>query len=84
MAIDVETGKLVTPYGGRPDLEARMLKHPSDAFAEDPLRVYRVARFALLVHDLGKGLSENPPVHNGHDSHEHLVRSLGARLRNST
>lgn len=174
MAIDVETGKLVDPYGGRADLEARMLKHTSDAFAEDPLRVYRVARFAarfgfrihpdtralmiklkpelqaltpervflelrkalvsrypdkffreldgmldthfpeiealkvpdkhdgtafehtmaaiyrgngfrerfaLLVHDLGKGLSENPPVHNGHESHEHLVRSLGARLR---
>ncbi len=38
-------------------------------------------RFALLVHDLGKGLSENPPVHNGHEGHEHLVRALGERLK---
>lgn len=174
MAIDVETGELIDPYGGQADLEARMLRHTSEAFAEDPLRVYRVARFAarfgfrvhpdtralmmklkpelnaltpervflelkkalvsrypdkffreldgmldvhfpeiealkvpdkhdgtafehtmaaiyrgnglkerfaLLVHDLGKGLSENPPVHNGHEGHEHLVRSLGERLR---
>ena len=174
MALDVETGELIDPYGGQADLEARMLRHTSEAFAEDPLRVYRVARFAarfgfrihpetkalmmklkpelnaltpervflelkkalvsrypdkffreldgmldvhfpeiealkvpdkhdgtafehtmaaiyrgngfkerfaLLVHDLGKGLSENPPVHNGHEGHEHLVRSLGERLR---
>jgi tRNA nucleotidyltransferase (CCA-adding enzyme) len=174
MAIDVETGELIDPYGGQQDLHAEILRHTSDAFAEDPLRVYRVARFAskfgyrvhpstrqmmlglrselsaltpervalettkalveqypdkffreldglldvhfpeiealkvpdrhdgtafehtmaclyrgnglrerfaLLVHDLGKGLSENPPVHNGHQNHEHLVDALGDRLR---
>jgi tRNA nucleotidyltransferase (CCA-adding enzyme) len=174
MAIDVQTGELVDPYGGQADLRARILRHTSEAFAEDPLRVYRVARFAaqfgfsihaetkalmmrlkpelsaltpervfvelkkallarypdkffreleglldvhfpeieaikvpdkhdgtafehtmaaiyrgngfrerfaLLVHDLGKGLSENPPVHNGHEGHEHLVRALGERLK---
>ncbi len=174
MAIDVATGELVDPYGGQADLKARLLRHTSEALAEDPLRVYRVARFAaqfgfrihpetralmmklkselsilstervfqelrkalaaqyqdkffreleglldvhfpeikaikgpdthdgttfehtmaalyrgkglrerfaLLVHDLGKGLSENPPVHHGHEQHEHLVRALGQRLK---
>jgi tRNA nucleotidyltransferase (CCA-adding enzyme) len=174
MVIDVETGELIDPYGGQKDLRDRVLRHTSDAFKEDPLRCYRVARFAakfgyavaletkelmlslrdelcsltpervaleltkalvspfpdkffreldglldvhfpeiealkvpdrhdgtafehtlaclyrgngleerfgLLVHDLGKGLSENPPVHNGHQMHEHLVQALGDRLR---
>src|SRR6187397_2032652 len=39
-------GTLVDPYGGARDLEARILRHVSPAFAEDPLRVLRVARFA--------------------------------------
>jgi tRNA nucleotidyltransferase (CCA-adding enzyme) len=174
MAIDVLTGELIDPFGGRADLRAGILRHTSEAFAEDPLRVYRVARFAaqlgfrvatetrmlmlklspelvtltpervfvelskaltgrfpdkffreldglldvhfpeieaikvpdkhdgtafehtmaaiyrgnglrerfaLLVHDLGKGLSENPPAHHGHEDHEHLVQDLGKRLK---
>jgi len=39
-------GELVDPYGGQRDLEARLLRHVSPAFVEDPLRVLRVARFA--------------------------------------
>ena len=39
-------GNLTDPYGGQHDLEARVLRHVSPAFAEDPLRVLRVARFA--------------------------------------
>lgn len=39
-------GNLTDPYGGQQDLEARILRHVSPAFAEDPLRVLRVARFA--------------------------------------
>lgn len=39
-------GELVDPYGGRDDLDARQLRHVSEAFAEDPLRVLRTARFA--------------------------------------
>ncbi|GAB7528509.1 multifunctional CCA addition/repair protein [Pseudomonas sp. 3A(2025)] len=39
-------GHLTDPYGGQHDLEARILRHVSPAFAEDPLRVLRVARFA--------------------------------------
>jgi tRNA nucleotidyltransferase (CCA-adding enzyme) len=41
-----EDGSLVDPFGGSKDLEARVLRHVSDAFAEDPVRILRVARFA--------------------------------------
>ncbi len=46
-------GTLIDPYGGRRDLEMRTLRHVSDAFVEDPLRVLRVARFAAYLHHLG-------------------------------
>jgi tRNA nucleotidyltransferase (CCA-adding enzyme) len=42
-------GELIDPFAGLSDLQARMLRHVSDAFAEDPLRVFRVARFAALL-----------------------------------
>src|SRR5947209_16166973 len=45
MARDLD-GTLVDPFGGLDDLRAGVLRHVSDAFAEDPLRVLRVARFA--------------------------------------
>lgn len=41
-----EQGRLYDPYGGKADLEQRLLRHVSAAFNEDPLRVLRVARFA--------------------------------------
>lgn len=46
-------GELIDPYGGRRDLERRVLRHVSDAFVEDPLRVLRVARFAARFAALG-------------------------------
>ena len=46
MAIEVLTNKLIDPYGGKNDLENRIIKATTNAFKEDPLRVYRVARFA--------------------------------------
>lgn len=46
-------GNLIDPYGGQHDLEARILRHVSPAFAEDPLRVLRVARFAARYAPLG-------------------------------
>lgn len=52
MARDPDGG-LVDPYGGRTDLEARVLRHVSPAFSEDPLRVLRVARFAARFAPLG-------------------------------
>jgi len=41
-----EQGRLIDPYGGERDLRAGILRHVSEAFAEDPLRVLRVARLA--------------------------------------
>ena len=52
MAMD-EDGAIVDPFGGRRDLEARVLRHVSPAFAEDPVRVLRVARFAARYAPLG-------------------------------
>jgi tRNA nucleotidyltransferase (CCA-adding enzyme) len=52
MALD-ENGEVVDPHGGRADLEARLLRHVSPAFREDPLRVFRVARFAARYAPLG-------------------------------
>lgn len=46
-------GELIDPYGGVQDLNARLLRHVSDAFSEDPLRVLRVARFAARFAHLG-------------------------------
>ena len=39
-----EDGTLIDPYGGRADIEARVFRHVSPAFAEDPVRILRVAR----------------------------------------
>jgi len=46
-------GKIIDPYHGQQDLENRILRHVSDAFVEDPLRVLRVARFAARYHSYG-------------------------------
>jgi tRNA nucleotidyltransferase (CCA-adding enzyme) len=46
-------GSLLDPFGGRRDLEARVLRHVSPAFAEDPVRILRVARFAARFASLG-------------------------------
>ncbi len=46
-------GEIIDPYGGRRDLEARVLRHVSEAFIEDPVRILRVARFAARFAALG-------------------------------
>jgi tRNA nucleotidyltransferase/poly(A) polymerase len=56
IAKDGETGEIVDPWGGVSDLEKRILRHTSEAFEEDPLRVIRLARFAarypeFTIHD---------------------------------
>ena len=48
-----DAGNLHDPYHGQQDLSDRILRHVSDAFVEDPLRVLRVARFAAKLHHLG-------------------------------
>ena len=46
-------GTITDPYGGQQDLDNKVLRHVSDTFAEDPLRVLRVARFAARYAHLG-------------------------------
>ncbi len=46
-------GRLIDPYGGQTDIDDRVLRHVSEAFREDPVRVLRVARFAARFHELG-------------------------------
>jgi tRNA nucleotidyltransferase (CCA-adding enzyme) len=48
-----EHGALIDPYGGRHDLARRLLRHVSPAFAEDPVRILRLARFAARWPDFG-------------------------------
>ncbi|MEQ1530836.1 MAG: multifunctional CCA addition/repair protein [Methylococcales bacterium] len=52
------TGQLIDPYRGQRDLEQRVFRHISPAFAEDPVRILRVARFAARYHHLGFTLAE--------------------------
>lgn len=52
MALDAD-GRLVDPYGGRGDLERKVLRHVSPAFAEDPVRILRIGRFAARFADFG-------------------------------
>lgn len=46
-----EEGRLVDPFGGQDDLRSRTLRHVSDAFAEDPVRILRLARLAARFSD---------------------------------
>jgi tRNA nucleotidyltransferase (CCA-adding enzyme) len=46
MALDPDTGAVIDPFGGQRDLQAKVLRHVSPAFAEDPVRLLRLARFA--------------------------------------
>lgn len=53
-----EDGSIVDPFNGQADLEKRLLRHVSPAFAEDPLRILRVARFAARFAPLGFCIAE--------------------------
>ncbi len=55
-------GQLIDPYGGQPDLEKRIFRHISPAFAEDPVRILRVARFAARYGHLGFTLAEETRI----------------------
>ena len=48
-----DSGEIIDPYHGKKDLDKRILRHVSNAFIEDPLRVLRVARFAARYHSYG-------------------------------
>ncbi len=53
LARDPDSGALIDPFGGERDLAQRVLRHVSDAFVEDPVRVLRVARFMARFAPLG-------------------------------
>jgi tRNA nucleotidyltransferase (CCA-adding enzyme) len=52
------SGALIDPHGGRADLESRTLRHVSDAFDEDPVRILRVARFLARFEPLGFSIAQ--------------------------
>ncbi len=54
-----QDGELVDPYDGHSDLTSGILRHVSDAFNEDPVRILRVARFAARLHELGFHVHES-------------------------
>jgi tRNA nucleotidyltransferase (CCA-adding enzyme) len=54
-----EDGSIVDPYGGRQDLHDRIFRHVSEAFAEDPVRILRLARFAARFPDFRVAASTN-------------------------
>src|SRR5260370_20372699 len=56
-----EDGELVDPYGGQADLAAGVLRHLSEAFVEDSVRILRVARFAARYADLGFRVADETP-----------------------
>ena len=56
---ETPSGEIIDPYGGRRDLQARLLRHVSEAFIEDPVRILRVARFAARYADLGFRVAED-------------------------
>ena len=60
-----DDGSIVDPYNGRADLENRIFRHVSGAFAEDPVRILRVARFAARFPDF-----------RVHDSTNALMRGM--------
>ncbi len=57
MAMD-KNGEIIDPYNGKQDLEKRILRHVSPAFAEDPVRVLRLARFAARYSYLGFAVAD--------------------------
>lgn len=53
-----ESGNIIDPYGGQQDLANKILRHVSPAFAEDPVRILRIARFAARYRQLGFKVAE--------------------------
>lgn len=70
-----DDGELIDPFGGVADLKHKVLRHVSDAFAEDPLRVLRVARFYARYAHLGFSVA---------DDTQQLMRTLADELATLT
>jgi tRNA nucleotidyltransferase (CCA-adding enzyme) len=74
-AQDPARAKLIDPFGGLRDLQARVLRHVTGAFAEDPVRILRLARFAARFPDFGIAPETETLMHDMVDAGEvdHLV-----------
>lgn len=59
---DTITGDVIDPYGGKNDLKNKILRHVSPAFAEDPLRILRVARFYARFYELGFDVHDDTKI----------------------
>lgn len=70
-----DDGSLVDPFGGANDIKHKILRHVSDAFAEDPLRVLRVARFYARYAHLGFSVASETQI---------LMRQLSSELNTLT
>jgi tRNA nucleotidyltransferase (CCA-adding enzyme) len=57
------SGQLIDPWGGQEDLRRRILRHVSEAFAEDPVRILRTARFAARFEDFEVAPSTQALMH---------------------
>jgi len=68
-----EDGTIVDPYGGQQDLQDRVFRHVSDAFAEDPVRILRLARFAARFADFRVADSTNALMRTMVEEGEALV-----------
>lgn len=85
-----ENGNLIDPFGGAQDLAAKQLRHVSPAFAEDPVRVLRVARFTAMFPDFSVAaetmqLMRNM-VQNGETAHltaERVWRELARGMKSA-
>ncbi len=85
-----ENGLVVDPYGGQQDIANKKLRHVSEAFLEDPVRILRIARFAARYHHLGFTIADETNavmremVNNGEVDHlvservwKEMERALG-------
>ncbi len=63
-------GEMIDPYHGRDDLKRRVFRHVSEAFAEDPVRVLRIARFSARFPDFTVHLSTKELIHKMLESGE--------------
>lgn len=85
-----ENGKVVDPHGGQQDIANKKLRHVSDAFLEDPVRILRIARFAARYYHLGFTIADETNalmramVNNGEVDHlvaervwKEMERALG-------
>lgn len=61
MAKDIETGEIIDPFNGQKDLQDKVLRHTTDAFMDDPLRILRMFRF---YSQLGEGWTINPDTYS--------------------